>query len=133
VRAMNSIVNDLERIGDIYYQMSKAIERKDEQKIWFIPEQRDSLMEMFGLVDKAFTIMVDNLNADWGGVSINPANEIENDINKKRDKMRAEHLKNMGKADFNMESGMIFNNLFSSSEKVGDHIINVTEAITGKV
>ena len=70
---MNSIVNDLERIGDIYYQMSKAIERKDEQKIWFIPEQRDSLIDMLKLVDNAFSIMVDNLNADWGGVLIDAA------------------------------------------------------------
>lgn len=133
VRSMNSIVNDLERIGDIYYQMSKAIERKDELKIWFIPEQRDSLLEMFELVDKAFSIMVDNLNADWKGVSIGPANEAEYTINKKRDEMRAEHLENMGNSEFNMESGMIFNNLFSSCEKVGDHIINVTEAIKGKI
>ncbi|MFT5819747.1 MAG: phosphate:Na+ symporter [Crocinitomix sp.] len=133
VRSMNSIVNDLERIGDIFYQMSKAIERKDEDKIWFIPEQRDSLQNMLQLVDKAFVIMVDNLNSDWGGVSIDPANDAENAINKKRDKMRAEHLENLGKSDFNMQSGMIFSNLFSSCEKVGDHIINVTEAITGKI
>lgn len=133
VRAMNSIVNDLERIGDIFYQMSKAIERKDEHKIWFIPEQRKSLLEMFKLVDDAFVVMVDNLNADWGGVSLDPANAAESAINKKRDKMRAEHLENMRKTDFNMESGMIFNNLFSSCEKVGDHIINVSEAIIGKI
>jgi phosphate:Na+ symporter len=113
--------------------MSKAIERKDEQKIWFIPEQRDSLQEMLELVDAAFVIMVENLNSDWGGVSIDPANDAENSINKKRDEMRAEHLENLGKSDFNMQSGMIFSNLFSSCEKVGDHIINVTEAITGKI
>ncbi|MGB1102436.1 MAG: Na/Pi cotransporter family protein [Crocinitomicaceae bacterium] len=133
VRAMNSIVNDLERIGDVFYQMSKAIERKEEHKIWFIPEQRTSLMEMFTLVDKAFTIMIDNLNADWEGVSIDPAKAAENAINRKRDEMREEHLNNLKSSDFNMESGMIFNNLFSSCEKVGDHIINVSEAITGRI
>ena len=98
VRSMNSIVNDLERIGDIFYQISKAIERKDEHKIWFIPEQRESLLEMLNLVDKAFEIMVENLHSDWGGVSIEPANDAENAINKKRDKMRAEHLENLGKS-----------------------------------
>ena len=133
VRAMNSIVNDLERIGDIFYQMSKAIERKDEHKIWFIPEQRTSLMEMFKLVDKAFETMIDNLRADWSQVKLDPAQAIEHEINHKRDEMRKEHLRNVGKRDFNMQSGMIFNNLFSSCEKVGDHIINVTEAITGRV
>ncbi|MFT4602969.1 MAG: phosphate:Na+ symporter, partial [Arenicella sp.] len=40
---------------------------------------------------------------------------------------------NMNKKDFNMESGMVFSNLFSSCEKVGDHVINVSEAIVGKI
>ncbi len=133
VRAMNSIVNDLERIGDIFYQISKAIERKEEHKIWFSPEQRTSLTEMFELVDKAFAVMVDNLNAEWEAVTIDSAKAAENAINKKRDEMREEHLENLKSSDFNMESGMTFNNLFSSCEKVGDHIINVTEAITGRI
>ena len=133
VRAMNSIVNDLERIGDIFFQISKTIESKDEKKIYFIPEQRNSLLEMFKLVDKSFDVMVDNLNADWGGVSVELANQCENAINKKRDEMRKEHFDNINKKDANMESGMIFSNLFSNCEKVGDHVINVTEAITGMI
>lgn len=133
VRSMNSIVNDLERIGDIFYQMSKAIERKDEMKVYFLPEQRDSLMHMLGLVDNAFEIMVTNLNSEWSGVLIQDAEDAEAKINKKRDEMRKEHLQNMNKKDFNMESGMVFSNLFSSCEKVGDHVINVSEAIVGKI
>lgn len=133
IRSMNSIVNDLERIGDIFYQMSKALERKDELKAWFVPKQRESLFEMFKLVDKAFVIMVDNLNADWDSVLIEPAKAAESKINRKRDEMRAKHLENIGNSDFNMESGMVYSNLFSSCEKVGDHIINVSEAITGEI
>jgi len=133
VRAMNSIVNDLERIGDIFFQISKTIESKDEKKIYFIPEQRNSLLNMFKLLDKSFDVMVENLNADWDGVSVDKANQCENAINKKRDEMRKEHFDNINKKDANMESGMIFSNLFSNCEKVGDHVINVTEAITGQI
>jgi len=133
VRSMNSIVNDLERIGDIFFQISKAIERKDEKKIYFLPEQRDSITEMFSLIDNAFSVMVENLNADWEAVTLDSAADAENKINKKRDAMRKEHLLNLAKKDFNMESGMVFSNLFSSCEKVGDHIINVSEAIVGKI
>jgi phosphate:Na+ symporter len=133
VRSMNSIANDLERIGDIFYQMSKTIEKKDENKIWFLPEQRVALIQLFSLVDQAFKIMIQNLNDDWKTVSIHAANEIEMAINKKRDEMRESHLSNMGSIDFSMEKGMIYNDLFASCEKIGDHIINVSEAITGKI
>ena len=133
VRAMNSIVNDLERIGDIFYQFSKSIERKEELKAWFIPEQRESLLKMLGLIDDAFEIMCENLHADWDGVSLEKAKESEEKINLQRDKMRGEYLSDMNKKDFNMESGMIFSNLFSLAEKVGDHIINVSEAVVGEI
>lgn len=133
IRTMNSIVDDLETIGDIFFQMSKTIERKDEAKIYFLPEQRQSLLEMFKLVDAAFEVMVANLNLDWDEVTINDAFEAELAINAKRDSMRNEHLESIEEVGFNMQSGMSFNNLFSQCEKAGDHIISVTEAITGDV
>lgn len=134
IRSMNSIVNDLERIGDIFYQMAKTIERKDDQKIYFIPQQRQSLQEMFKLIDHAFEVMISNLENAWdGGITIEAALDAERAINSKRDEMRKEHLENMSDETFNMQSGMIFNNLFSSCEKVGDHIINVSEAICGNI
>ena len=133
VRGMNSITNDLERIGDIFYQMSKSIERKNEQKVWFSPKQRESLKDMFKLVDKAFDIMIENLNMDFEKANLLKAQEIEYEINEKRDEMRKRHLSNLEKTDYNFESGLIYNDLFSSCEKIGDHIINVSEALKGKI
>jgi phosphate:Na+ symporter len=39
----------------------------------------------------------------------------------------------MQKEDYNMKSGMIYSDLFSSLEKVGDHVINVSEAVAGEI
>jgi phosphate:Na+ symporter len=67
---MLSITNDLERIGDIYYQMSKTIERKDENKIYFLPEQRENLNKMLDmLLIKLLLIMNTNLNSEYGHIS----------------------------------------------------------------
>ena len=35
------------------------------------------------------------------------------------------------KGEFKIQTGMIYNNLIHSLEKVGDHVHNITEAITG--
>lgn len=134
IRGMNSIVNDLERIGDIYYQMSKSIERKDEQKIWFTPEQRTSLGELFDLVDKAFEIMIQNLNDHHDGVLLDPAQTAETRINDKRNTLRKEYFKSISdNKEHNLKGGLVYNDMFSSLEKVGDHIINVSEAVVGKI
>ncbi len=135
IQGMNSIVNDLERVGDIYYQMSKTLERKQEDKAWFSPEQRNNLVEMFDLVDKAFDIMLENLLEHHDRVSLDKAIAAEKAINKKRDKMRKEYLASLSgeNLELNFRSGLIYNELFSSLEKVGDHIINVSEAVVGKI
>lgn len=133
IRSLNSIANDLERVGDIFFQMSKNIERKDQEKIWFNPEQRQLMLEMLDLVDEAFAIMNENLALSKENVTLLSAKTVEDKINAKRNEMKNFHLQNLENPEYNIKSGMIFNDLFSSCEKVGDHLINVTEALTGKV
>ena len=58
--------------------------------------------------------------------------EKEADINKLRDKLRADYLATIEGQEFNIRSGIIYTDLVYSCEKVGDHIINVTEALTGR-
>jgi phosphate:Na+ symporter len=134
IRGMNSIVNDLERIGDIYFQISKSLERKSDEKIWFTPEQRNNLGDMFDLVDKAFEEMILNLNKNSGSVSLDKAREIENEIDRKRDELRKDYFDNLSKSDeLHLRGGLIYNDIFASLEKVGDHIINVSEGVVGKI
>jgi len=131
VRSMISIINDLERIGDICYQISITLERKQEQKTSFTTELNSSLEKMMNEIVKAFEIMNKNLNSDYIQVSITDADQAEISINKMRDKLRRNYLEKIEKGEFNIQTGMIYNNLIHSLEKIGDHIFNVTEAIVG--
>lgn len=133
VRALNSIANDLERVGDIYYQMSLNLLRKQEEKIWFLPEQRQGLVEISELVDRAFEKMLENFDKSIEKVDVKGAKEIERLINDKRDELRNFHLQGLQNEDYNMRSGLIYNDLFSSYERIGDHIINVSEALAGEI
>ena len=133
IRSMLSITNDLERIGDIYYQMSKTIERKDDNKIYFLPEQRDNLNSILDKVEKAFTVMNTNLNAEYGHIIIDDAKKVEIEINRKRNDLRKSYLEQAEKGEFKFQPGIMYNDLFSSCEKIGDHIINVSEAVSGEI
>lgn len=134
LRSILNICNDLERIGDIYYQISKTIEQKIENKTYFTPQQRNNLNEMCDKIDEAFKLMVVNLNTpEYDKVSKQNALNIESEINDLRDRYRKENLARIGEKGYNVKSAMTYNNIYSSLEKVGDHIINVTEAIVGEI
>ena len=132
IRGMLSIVGDLERIGDIYYQMSKVIERKVENKIWFTPDQRSHVLDLFEMVESALTTMNENLNSSYSSVAMDKAKELELAINIYRKALRKEHYVSVERGDYSFQSAAVYSDLFNSLEKVGDHAINVTEGITGE-
>ena len=71
--------------------------------------------------------------AKTADISKTKALELEKEINVFRNKLRDEHLKRLGDYDYNVKSAMVYNNIFHALEKVGDHIVNVTEAIVGEI
>lgn len=133
VRALLSINNDMERIGDIFYQMSLAISKKREENLDFTEGQIEGLNKMFGLVNEGFEIMHKNLNSDYSKVKITEALEKEREINALRNDLRRIHMQNIAKGEYNVLSGMAYIDLVSLLERIGDHLINVTEGITGEI
>jgi phosphate:Na+ symporter len=88
---------------------------------------------MMQLLEKAFEVMNENLGMDDDTVKLDAATEAEQRINQLRDQLRRTHLKSVESGDHNIKSGMVYSDLFSSCEKIGDHLINVSEALAGEV
>ena len=99
VRGMLRIIVNLERIGDIYFQLSKTIERKNENNVWFNPEQRNNIVKMFDLLEEALQNMCDNLSTNYEEVSIIKANELEVRINDYRTMLRKKHFESVEKGE----------------------------------
>lgn len=129
VLGMLSIVTDLERAGDIFYVMAKILEGKTQSKIYFLPEQRTGIQKLMVYVDQSLEIMIHNLEAGVGNVDLQGAKQEEKKINQLRDSLRKKHLKDIESARYSVRSGMIYVDLFSSLERIGDHVVNVSEAL----
>jgi phosphate:Na+ symporter len=133
-RSILTASNELERIADLYLQLAVILNKKIEENIYFLPEQRERINEMISLVDEAQQVMNTNLSVfDYSSVKKQPAMKIEKNINQLRDAMRTEHLTRLGAPDYNVKSAMVYNNVFLSLERIGDHIMNVTESVVGEI
>lgn len=131
MRGMLSISNDLERVADIIFRMSRDLDRKHKNKIKFNDQQKEQLNALSKLVDEAINIMISNLNKPSKEVSLASALEKEQEINKLRGKLRKLDLKNVENKDYDVKAGIVFRDIYNGYEKIGDHLINVTEAILG--
>jgi phosphate:Na+ symporter len=131
MRGMLSISNDLERVADIIFRMARDIERKHRNKIQFSDDQNEQLNKLSKMVDEAINIMISNLDKPIKEVQLASALEKEQEINKFRSKLRKGDLKAVENKNYDVKAGIAFRDIYNGYEKIGDHVINVTEAILG--
>lgn len=127
-----SISNDLERVGDIFYQMSKDMDRMIKSEMIFKDSQIECMNEMMDLIDEALEIMLINLEAKPDKVRLEQAAKKEYEINQLRNQLRRAQMTDMETKEYEPKRDGWYRDLFHLCEKLGDHIINVSEAITGE-
>jgi len=132
IRAMHSIINDLERVGDIYFQMSKTYETMREQELNLPPEAVKEIEEMLDLVLSSIRLVRENMKSYNGDTDLEKAIEIEKEINEKRDLLKSAHYNRLEKGSYDAKAGVMFLDFLSRLEKIGDHLFNVNEALAGK-
>ena len=132
VRFMQTMINDLERIGDIYYQISKSIERLLDDNQSFPEDALAEVGEMLDLVHDALLNMKKNVALASGEVKLKEAVEFEKRIDALRDSLRSKHFFRLENGDYAPQVGVIYLDVLNRLERIGDHILNVNESAAGR-
>ena len=132
IRFMQTMINDMERIADIYYQISMLTERLAEGKTnW--PELANSEMaEMMNSVSAAIANMKRNASKDPRYVDLDHALVLESQVDDMRDKFRETHYSRLENSEYAPRAGVIFIDMLNRLERIGDHILNVNESAAGR-
>ena len=129
ISSMLRIVDEIESIGDSCLNIARAMYRAHDKKEKLTGEMKVNITDMFVLIEKAMDTMIINLNKHNYEVDITASEAIEKRINRLRDKLRKQHVKDIENEKYSYQIGTLYKDIFSESEKMGDYIYDVTESI----
>jgi phosphate:Na+ symporter len=123
-------INDLERIGDHCEVLLKLLRRKYELRVQFTDEAIRNISEIAGKVQEFLVLINENMGRPSLAMMSN-ATVIENRIDELRQEMRREHINRLNDGTCDVHSGLIFIDMLTSFEKMGDHAYNIAQGIAG--
>lgn len=133
IRSMFKVVDEIESIGDSCYHMARTLVRKAESHAQFTPEINNHVDHMFKLTSEALHHMTEILaKNEMLESDLNKAYNKEDEINNYRNQLRNENIESVKRGDYEYQAGTFYMDLISESEKLGDYIINVLEALKEK-
>lgn len=130
-KSMMRIANDLERMGDIFFKLAINKRRLDEQKREMPESVRSELDQYFDLIYKAIKEMNRHIEDEDLEIDMEAVFESEDEIDDMRDYLKKVIYERMEKNHYEVEDGIMYLDFVNSAEKLGDHIVNINQALAG--
>ncbi len=126
-----SMINDLERIGDHGEKIAVLLKRLADGNTDFTDAAYDDILRMCEHTELVLAEMR-KLILKRDAKALEPALEREQALDTFRDEFRNQHLQRVQERACDPLAGLIFTDLLSSFEKMGDHAFNVVQATLGQ-
>ncbi|BDD00338.1 Na/Pi cotransporter family protein [Persicobacter psychrovividus] len=130
---LHYVINDLERIGDVFSHAAKVFTKKNEQELLFTSKQKQSLIDLSDKLKEGFKIMKENLQ-----VANNPTRvDFEKASNAQRSvylgvKQLNKKLLTASEAEnYDIKSGILYSDLVMVYSRVNDHVFNISRDVIG--
>lgn len=132
IKRMYKIIGEMESLGDSGESISRMLTRMKVHEQSFDESKMAKLNRLVALVENAYNVMVENLkNEDLK--DIENALEAERRINEFRNLLREENIVSLEKDQYNYQAGTFYMDIVNELEKIGDFIINISQALIPKL
>ncbi|MCR4786025.1 MAG: Na/Pi cotransporter family protein [Lachnospiraceae bacterium] len=130
IGALFHVANDIERIGDHAENVADAARSRADRGIDFSKEAQSEMGELLGMVNDIVRYSMD-VFAGNGNVDekIALVEELEEKIDLKERELQDRHIQRLARNECSPEAGMLFSDIVSGLERVGDHATNIAFAI----
>ena len=132
VNATMYIVNNLERLGDHCENLIRLVERMHDQKIEFSAEALEEIANIKGKAREFLELMIVGLQKGKHEKFMVLAKALEGSINSLEDRYRNRHIERLSEDRCSVVPGLVFIDILTNFEKVGDHCFNICETIAGE-
>lgn len=133
IRIMLRTVTEIESIADSCNNLARSIKRRNEGKSVFTDDQNHNVDQMFALVEKALNRMIEVLKkTEVVHDDINQSYNLENEINNYRNRLKIHNMEDVNNKKYQYQDGVYYMDIIAESEKLGDYILNVVQAVIEK-
>ena len=133
VKAMYKIIGELESLGDSGESISRILSRRNIHNKHFTEQHIEKIDTMLALVDNAYKIMITNLQTTENtSDNLRCAVDCEIEINDMRNTLREAEILKIEQNDTEYQSSVYYLDLISEIERMGDFMINISEALQSK-
>lgn len=123
-------VRDIERIGDHFENIIELIDYQVNNRVNLTEDAMEDLKEMFTLTIATVQKALDALDTTSHELAREVA-EQEDLIDKMERKFRKKHILRLNEGACSAQAGIVFVDIVSNLERIGDHSVNIAEAILG--
>ena len=131
IKAMYKIIGELESLGDSGEAISRILSRKNIHNKKFDAETMQKLDDMVNVVDEAYQVVLENLEAAHKGELADIANayNAEDRINRLRSNLRDAEIEDMEDGDKNYQTSVYYIDVVNELERMGDFLINISQEL----